>query len=135
MKDLVDAFLCLGPRIWRLGERIPAGIALHVNYRTELHRGVSARFKFRTTLTTRTFGTITVRFFRFADIKKQSLTRWLESGTSLGGLSSFVPFPFGFCSSACSFQSGGKSLMSFDICRVTRYRFLIALDGVCDLTL
>jgi hypothetical protein len=39
MEDLVDAFLYLGPQDLRLREKIPADIALDVNYRTELQRG------------------------------------------------------------------------------------------------
>src|ERR1022692_4058904 len=57
------------------------------------------------------------------------------SGLSLIQLSCLLPFRVGFSGSACSVQSSGKSSMSFDIARVTRSRFLVALDGVCDLTL
>ncbi len=39
MEELVDAFLYLGPQDLRLREKIPADIALDVNYRTELQRG------------------------------------------------------------------------------------------------
>jgi hypothetical protein len=39
MEEFVDAFLYLGPQDLRLREKIPADIALDVNYRTELQRG------------------------------------------------------------------------------------------------
>jgi hypothetical protein len=39
MEDLVDAFLYLGPQDLRLREKIPADIALDVDYRAELQRG------------------------------------------------------------------------------------------------
>ena len=39
MEDLVDAFLYLGPQDLRLREKLPADIALDVNYRTELQKG------------------------------------------------------------------------------------------------
>ena len=39
MEELVDAFLYLGSQDLRLREKIPADIALDVNYRTELQRG------------------------------------------------------------------------------------------------
>ena len=38
MADLVDAFLYLGPQDLRLREKMPADIALDVDYRTELLR-------------------------------------------------------------------------------------------------
>ena len=38
MADLVDAFLYLGPQDLRLKEKMPADIALDVDYRTELLR-------------------------------------------------------------------------------------------------
>ena len=39
MEDLVDAFLYLGPQDLRLREKIPADIALDVDYSAELQRG------------------------------------------------------------------------------------------------
>lgn len=39
MEELIDAFLYLGPQDLRLREKIPADIALDINYRTELQRG------------------------------------------------------------------------------------------------
>jgi len=39
MEEYVDAFLYLGPPDLRLSAKIPADIALDVNYRTELQRG------------------------------------------------------------------------------------------------
>jgi hypothetical protein len=39
MEDLVDAFLYLGPQDLRLSEKLPADIALDVNYRMELQKG------------------------------------------------------------------------------------------------
>ena len=39
MEELVDAFLYVGPQDLRLREKIPADIALDVDYRTELQRG------------------------------------------------------------------------------------------------
>ncbi len=39
MEDLVDAFLYLGPQDLRLREKLPADIALDVNYRMELQKG------------------------------------------------------------------------------------------------
>jgi hypothetical protein len=39
MEDLVDAFLYLGPQNLRLREKLPADIALDVNYRIELQKG------------------------------------------------------------------------------------------------
>jgi hypothetical protein len=39
MEDLVDAFLYFGPQDLRLREKIPADIALDVNYRTDFQRG------------------------------------------------------------------------------------------------
>lgn len=39
MEEFIDAFLYLGPPDLRLREKIPADIALDVNYRTELQRG------------------------------------------------------------------------------------------------
>jgi hypothetical protein len=45
MEDLVDGFLYLGPQDLRLREKLPADIALDVNYRMELQKG-GARFGF-----------------------------------------------------------------------------------------
>jgi hypothetical protein len=39
MEDFVDAFLYLGPQDLRLSEKLPADIALDVNYRMELQKG------------------------------------------------------------------------------------------------
>jgi len=58
-----------------------------------------------------------------------------NSGLNLIKLGMLLPFHFGFRGSACSFQSSGKSSMSFDICRIARHRFLVALNRVSDLTL
>jgi hypothetical protein len=41
MGDLVDALLYLGPQDLRLREKIPADIALDVNYRAELQKGAA----------------------------------------------------------------------------------------------
>jgi len=38
MEHYIDAFLYLGPQEFRLGERIPADIALDADYMTELRR-------------------------------------------------------------------------------------------------
>jgi hypothetical protein len=50
-------------------------------------------------------------------------------------LSTLLPFHFGFRCPACTFQSGGEASMSFEIRRVARNRFLVALDRVWDLVL
>ena len=42
----------------------------------------------------------------------------------------FLSFGVSLCCAACPGQSGGKSSVSFDVCRVARNRFLVTLDGV-----
>lgn len=59
----------------------------------------------------------------------------LKSGLTLLKLRGLLPFRFGLGGAAGPRQGSGKPSVSFDIGRVARHRFLVALDSVRDLIL
>src|SRR5271166_2209422 len=58
----------------------------------------------------------------------------LKGGLSLLELNGLLLFGFGFCGPSGPFECDGETSMPFDICRVARNCFLVAGDGIRDLT-